>query len=135
MTNRKELSKYTKGKKNAEKAKKELRLILSDENNPFFLAKDTELAECYGVTRLTIYNIRTKILGIPPRSERIIQKLKHMKTDKFTITELSDILKVKYQNLYKIIVEEDIPVKNDIRPIECMIKFQKTRKKEREEKT
>ena len=117
MTDQEALSKYTQGKRNAEKARKELRLILTDENNPLFLAKDTELADRYGVTRLTIHNIRTKMLSVPPRSDRIIQKLKHMNTKMFTINELSVILNVKYQNLYKIIVEEEIPVKNDIPPV------------------
>ena len=119
------ISKYTIGKQRAIKAREELQLILTDEDNPLFLSKDTDLAKRYGVSRLTVRNIRANVLDIPSRADRIVTKLKHMETKNFTINELSEILNVKYQNLYKIIIEAKIPVKNDTPPIENMLKYQR----------
>lgn len=134
MNEDKTLSKYTTGKIRAEKAKKELNIILRDENNPFFLFKDTDFAEKYGVSRLTIRNIRANRLNIPPRGARIVQKLKHMRTHIYTINELSEMLNLKYQNLYKIIMEENIPIKPDTPPIESMISHQRIKRAEKDKK-
>lgn len=131
---KKVLSKYTIGKRRAEKAKRELNVILRDKDNPLFLSKDTDFAIKYGVTRLTIRNIRVKHLNIPSRSVRIAQKLKHMRTNIYTINELAELLNLKYQNLYKIIIEENIPVKPDTPPIESMISHQLMKKAERDKK-
>lgn len=118
------VSKKFGGQDRADKARKAMSKIFSDPNHPQFLEKDIDLAKAFDVSRLTIYNIREQ-LGVPPRTERILNKLKSINTKLFTKKQLADILGLKYQNLYKIIREYKIKVKPDTRPIVSMIKYRK----------
>jgi DNA-binding XRE family transcriptional regulator len=121
------VSKKFGGQDRANKAREALTNIFSDPKHPLYFEKDIDLAHTYDVSRLTIYNIRNQ-LGVPSRTDRILIKLKSINTKKYTQKQLADLLNIKYQNLYKIIKESDIPVKPDIPPIESMIKFQKDKK-------
>lgn len=96
-------------------------------NNPLYLLKDIDFAKRYDVSRHTIYSIR-KQLNIPSRTDRLLHKLKHTKTNRFTIKELSKIFNVKYQCLYKLINERNLPIKTDTPPISYMVAYQRTRK-------
>lgn len=119
-----QISKKFGGQGRAQKAREAMSKIFSDPNHELFLEKDIELANRFNVSRLTIYNIREE-LKIPPRTDRILKKLKGIDTKQFTKKELADKLHMKYQNLYKIIQEYKIKVKPDVRPIVSMLKFQK----------
>jgi predicted transcriptional regulator len=111
----------------AEIARTQMQLIFSDENHPMYFAKDIEYARRYDVTRITIYKIRDSF-GVPPRSERLIQKLKKIDLSQYTIKELSKMLNIKYQNLYKILQENGLKIKNDTPPINFLKKYQAERK-------
>ena len=111
----------------AEKARREMKVILTNDTNPFYLTKDIDFARRYGLSRLTVYKIR-KELGIPPRVVRLTKKLKKIDTKSRTINELATKLNVKYSNLYRVIREEQIKTKPDIPPIESLKKYQKKRK-------
>lgn len=89
-----------------------------------------DFARQFFVSRHTVQKIRED-LSVPSRSERIIQRLKRMDLKELTIKELSDILHVKYQNLYKILVENEMQVKADKRPVESLKKYQRERKEAR----
>lgn len=102
--------------------------ILTDEDDPLYLAKDMDFARKYDVSRHTIYKIRDRLKS-PARSQRLLKKLCGMDTKKHTIKELSKILKVKYQNLYKIILENRIEVRQDIPPVTHLKKYQTSKKK------
>jgi Zn-dependent peptidase ImmA (M78 family) len=104
-----------------------MKLILTDENNPLYFSKDIEFARRYGVTRHTIYSIREE-LGILSRSERLFKKLKQIDLKQYTLKELSQMLGVKYQNLYKVILENKMQVKPDVPPITHLKKYQAERK-------
>ena len=119
-----QISKKFGGQGRAQKAREAMSKIFSDPNHELFLEKDIDLANRFNVSRLTIYNIREE-LKIPPRTDRILKKLKGIDTKQFTKKELADKLHMKYQNLYKIIQEYKIKVKPDVRPIVSMLKFQK----------
>jgi hypothetical protein len=125
-----EVSKKFGGQTRADKARTEMSKIFSDPNHELYLEKDIDLAHRFDVSRLTIYNIREQ-LRIPPRTDRILSKLKSVDTKQYTKRQLSTLLGLKYQNLYKIIREYKIKVKPDTRPIESMIKFQKSQKSKR----
>jgi hypothetical protein len=118
------VSKKFGGQDRADKARTAMSKIFSDPNHPQYLEKDIDLAKAYDVSRLTIYNIREQ-LRIPPRTDRILSKLKSIDTKQFTKKELADLLGLKYQNLYKIIREYKIKVKPDTRPIVSMIRYRK----------
>lgn len=119
-----QISKKFGGQGRAQKAREAMSKIFSDPNHELFLEKDIDIANRFNVSRLTIYNIREE-LKIPPRTDRILKKLKGIDTKQFTKKELADKLHMKYQNLYKIIQEYKIKVKPDVRPIVSMLKFQK----------
>jgi predicted transcriptional regulator len=123
----KSISKKFGGQDRAEKARKKMSEIFSDPEHPLYLEKDIDLATKFDVSRLTIYSIREE-LGIKPRTDRIIAKLKKIDTKKFTKKELAAMLGLKYQNLYKILRESNIRVKADIPPIVSMIKSQREKK-------
>jgi hypothetical protein len=93
-------------------ARKELVVILNDESHPLYLAKDIELARKFGLSRHTLYKIRDE-LDTPSRKNRIITMLKAMPTADYTIGELSKKISVKYQNLYKILLEEKIKFREE----------------------
>lgn len=116
------------GQDRADKARKMMSKIFSDQDHPLYLVKDIDLANKFDVSRLTIYNIREE-LGIKPRTERIIDKLKNIDTKKYTKKELATMLGLKYQNLYKILRESKIKVKADTPPIVAMIRYQKEKTK------
>jgi DNA-binding XRE family transcriptional regulator len=118
------VSKKFGGQDRANNARTSLSVIFSDPEHPLYFEKDIDLAKRFDISRLTIYNIRSQ-MGVPPRTERILKKLKGINTKKYTQKELADLLNIKYQNLYKIIRESNIKVKPDTPPIESMIKFQK----------
>lgn len=111
-------------------AREALTVIFSNENDPLYYAKDMDFARQFFVSRHTVQKIRED-LSVPSRSERIIQRLKRMDLKELTIKELSDILHVKYQNLYKILVENEMQVKADKRPVESLKKYQRERKEAR----
>ena len=120
------------GRSRARTAKDDLQRILTDSRHPDHLAKDIDLSAKYNVSRHTIYKIR-KDLGVAPRPERIRKRLAALDTTCFTIKEISIMLNIKYQNLYKILNEEGIPTKADTLAIEHLKQFQK--KKPAEVKT
>ena len=107
----------------AEKAREDLKYILTDENHPLYFYKDIEFARKYNVTRHTIYHIREE-LGAPSRSERILKKLKSIDLKEHTMRDLSKMLGIKYQNLYKIILENRLTAKPDTPPIVHLKKYQ-----------
>jgi len=111
----------------AEVARAQMQLIFSDENHPMYFAKDIEYARRYDVTRITIYKIRDSF-GVPPRSERLLKKLKKLDLSQHTIKDLSKMLNIKYQNLYKTIQENGLKIKNDTPPITFLKKYQAERK-------
>lgn len=96
----------------AKMAKEELDVIFKDPLNPLHLAKDIEFAQKYNVARHTVYKIR-KDLKIPPRSKRLLAVLKAMDCSEKTIKDLSEELNVKYQNLYKVMSDNNIAYKKD----------------------
>ena len=101
------------GLERAKIAREELRLIFNDPLNPLYFAKDIEYAKKFDVTRHTIYSIRDQ-LCIPSRSGRILNTIKKMKTKSLSIKDISEKLNIKYQNLYKIITDNKIIIKNSI---------------------
>ena len=111
-------------------AREALTAIFGNENDLLYYAKDMDFARQFLVSRHTIQKIRED-LTVPSRSERIIERLKRMDLSEFTIKELADILHIKYQNLYKILVENEMVVKPDKRPVESLKKYQRDRKKAR----
>lgn len=121
------ISKRIGGLERAEKARQEMRLILSDENNPLYFAKDIEFARRYDVSRHTIYKIRDDF-KIPSRSDRLLKKLKHLDLKRFTLKDLSKMLNIKYQNIYKVILENKFKVKSDVPPITHLKKYQASQK-------
>ena len=117
------------GKSRAKTAREELERIFADERNPDHLAKDIDLSKKYKVSRHTIYKIRD-VMKIPARPERILNRLKTLDTRCYTIRELSRMLNIKYQNLYKIIKEEKVAVKPDTMAIEHLKQFAQKKKKD-----
>ena len=81
-------------------------------SDPMYFFKDIDLAKKYGVSRHTIYKIREE-LNIPNRAFRILNCLTKMDLKKYTLKEVSNSLKIKYQNLYKIVKDFDLEVKKD----------------------
>lgn len=98
------------GTDRAKTARDELALILSDDTNKDYFAKDIDFARKYKVSRHTIYKIREQF-NIPSRSERILKVLNSMNTKGFSLMEISKKLNIKYQNLYKIIKDNNINLK------------------------
>ena len=90
-----------------------MQMILTDENNPLYFAKDIDFARRYDVSRLTIYSIRDQI-GAPSRYQRLLKKLRGLDLSLYTINDLVKMLGVKYQNLYKVILENKLKVKPDV---------------------
>lgn len=93
-------------------AREELKIIFSDPSNPMYFSKDIEYAKKFDVTRHTIYKIRED-LKVPSRSERILSALMKIKTSKTTLKQLSESLGIKYQNLYKIVTDNDVAIKKE----------------------
>lgn len=118
------ISKKFGGQDRANKARVAMSKIFSDTEHPLYLEKDIDLAKKFDVSRLTIYNIREQ-LKVLSRTDRIVSKLRSINTELFTKKELADKLRLKYQNLYKIIREYGICVKPDTPPIVSMIKYQR----------
>jgi hypothetical protein len=73
-TDQKSKSKRVGSTKRAEAARRDLKVIFSDEENPMYLAKDIVFARKYDVTRLTISKIRDE-MGVPRRSKGLIERL------------------------------------------------------------
>jgi len=96
------------GQERAKLARASMQVLFNNPGDPLYFAKDIEFARKFDVTRHTIYKIREK-LKIPSRSDRIYKRLKDMNYKEYSINDLSKILGIKYQNLYKIIkeIEED----------------------------
>jgi hypothetical protein len=115
------------GSKRANVARENLVAIFSDPSNSDYLLKDIEYARRFDVTRHTIASIRDQF-KIPPRTERILTRLKSIDTESMTIKEIGALLNIKYQNLYKIIKENDIKVKPDTKPIEHLKEHAKNRR-------
>lgn len=104
------------GTKRAATAREELLNIFNDPGHPEHLKKDIYFARKYNVIRHTIYKIREDN-KIPPRSERAVHALKGMDTENLTLTEISKYLNIKYQNLYKLVTDNNIPHKRKKRII------------------
>jgi len=114
----------------AKRARESMQEIFSVANHPLYFAKDIDFARKYDVSRHTIYRIRED-LNILSRSTRILNRLNKMELTEFTIKDLEKILHVKYQNLYKIILENGLQIKQDVLPIEFLKKYQKDKKENR----
>jgi hypothetical protein len=106
------ISKKFGGSERGQIAREELKLIFNDPTNPLYFLKDIDYAGKFNVTRLTVYNIR-KNLKVPSRSVRILQVLGKMKTSRLTLKEMSEKLGIKYQNLYKLVTDNNIPFKKE----------------------
>lgn len=115
------------GSQRAQIARERLVDIFSNPEDKDYLLKDIEYAKRFDVTRHTISSIREQF-KVPARTDRIINRLKDIDSKSMTIKEISELLDVKYQNLYKIIKEHDIEVKPDTRPIEHLKAHAKSRK-------
>jgi hypothetical protein len=92
------------GQERAKLARAFMQVLFKDSNDPMYFAKDIEFAKKFEVTRHTIYKIREDLM-IPSRSERIIKRLKDIDYKKYSINNLSKLLNIKYQNLYKLLKE------------------------------
>ena len=101
------------GIERAQLAREELKLIFCDPTNPMYFSKDIDYANKFQVARHTIYAIGREF-KIPPRSTRILNALKKMKTEDITLKDLSEKLNIKYQNLYKVVTDNGIKVKKDV---------------------
>lgn len=93
-------------------ARQDLIKIFNDPTHPLHLAKDIEFARQFDVIRHTVYKIREE-LNIPPRSKRVLAVLKSMDTGRYTLRELAAKLDLKYQNLYKVVTDFDLPYKKE----------------------
>ena len=102
------------GMKRAAKAREYIRSVLDSETHPMRYAKDIDFARKFDVSRHTIYSIRDE-LGMESRSDRLAKRLTSMKTDDKTLGELCAILNVKYAGLYKIMTENELPFKSDLK--------------------
>lgn len=107
-----EVNKRIGGTDRAKIARDDLKKIFTDPKHPEHMGKDIFFARKYDVTRHTIYKIRED-LNIPPRSKRVLAVLKATKTGNYTLHELSKILDLKYQNLYKTMTDNNLPYKRD----------------------
>jgi len=115
------------GSTRAKRARESIQEVFSVANHPLYFAKDIDFARKYDVSRHTIYKIR-KELGIKPRAIRILSRLKKMELTEFTLKDLEKTLHIKYQNLYKIILENGLKVKQDVLPIEFLKRYQRNKK-------
>lgn len=93
-------------------ARDKLRKVFSDPDHRYYLEKDNFFADRYEVSRHTISAIRGE-LEVPIRSRRIEQTLDRLDTSAHTIRQLSTILGIDYQNVYKIIKSKKLPVLKD----------------------
>lgn len=100
------------GTTRAKFARDQLKNIFTDITDPLHLAKDIDLAKKYDVARHTIYKIRHD-LKIPPRSKRVLNVLKNMDTGRYTLNEIAARWNLKYQNIYKLVLDNNIPYKKD----------------------
>jgi len=115
------------GAERAKKARQELIILLQDEKSQLYFAKDIELAKKYDISRHTMYKIREEY-EIPSRLFRILNVLKSIDLSKYTIKDLSEKFNIKYQNLYRIIKDNNLKVKPDTPPIESLKRYQKSKK-------
>lgn len=98
------------GLERARTARDSIKNIFSDKKHPLYFSKDINFARRYSVSRHTIYKIRED-LNIPPRSHRILEAIKSLDHKNMTLKELSEALNIKYQNLYKIIKDNNLEFK------------------------
>lgn len=126
----KKVSKKIGSQERAERARVVLTEIFSNINHPSYLEKDIDLAKKLEISRLTLYTIREE-LRVPPRTDRILHRLRSMNTKEYTKKELAALLGLKYQNLYKILNQYTIPVKTDTPPIHALIRHQKEKASKR----
>lgn len=117
----------------AKRARYEMRAIFMNESHPLFFCKDIEFARRFSVNRHTICSIRAE-LNIKSRCERLRERLSKLDLTRFTLNDLSGMLNVKYQNLYKVIVENGMKIKPDIRPVEHMKEYQRNNRGKRRKK-
>lgn len=110
-TNETVVNKKIGGVKRACQAREELLKIYNDPGHPEHLEKDIYFARKYDVIRHTIYKIRHDN-KIPPRSKRILGVLKSLNTKELTMNDLTEKLHLKYQNLYKIMKDNNLPFKS-----------------------
>jgi len=118
------------GPERAAYARTHMKEIFAKEDHAMFFAKDIEFARLFDVSRHTIYKIRDE-LGIAPRSKRVLKRLKELDLRKYTIKDLAKKLNLKYQNLYKIILENELETKPDTLPIEFLKEYQRRKKRAR----
>lgn len=112
---RKQVDKRVGGTKRAEKAREYIVEVMADEMHSMRYAKDIDFARMFDVSRHTIYKIR-RDLKIPDRLDRLVERLKKTDTSRYTMKELCALLNVKYAGLYKILTENKMPVKSDLKP-------------------
>lgn len=96
----------------AQTAREEISKIFADEKNELYFAKDIELSKKFNISRHTMYKIRDE-LNVPSRSKRILNALKKFDLNNISVNEMSRILNLKYQNLYKIVTENNISFKQE----------------------
>lgn len=102
------------GVKRAKRAREFMRAVMADEGHQMRYAKDIDFARKFDVSRHTIYAIRDD-LRMPPRSQRLTDRLKSMRTEDKTLGEICRLLNVKYAGLYKVMTENGIPFKSDLK--------------------
>jgi len=103
------------GMKRAQKAREFMNTVMADEAHPMRYAKDIDFARKFDVSRHTIYSIRDEIKMLS-RSDRLAAKLKATNTKDKTLGELCLLLNVKYAGLYKIMTENELPFRSDLKP-------------------
>jgi predicted DNA-binding transcriptional regulator AlpA len=112
---KKQVDKRVGGTKRAAVAREFIADVMKNEAHPMRYSKDIDFARKFDVSRHTIYKIR-RDLSIPDRLERVLDRLKNVDTAKTTMRELCALLNVKYAGLYKIVNENKLPVKSDLKP-------------------
>jgi len=103
------------GTKRAEKAREYIQLVMGNTSHQMHYAKDIDFARKFDVSRHTIYKIR-RDLSIPDRLDRIVSRLKAIDTTAHTMRELCELLNVRYAGLYKILADNKMKVKSDLKP-------------------
>ena len=110
-----------------QEARTKIKEIFSNTRNRYYFLKDAELSKVLDISRHTVKKIRGE-QNIPTRALRILEILANIDTEKFTITELSLMLNLRYQNLYKVIKMNHLPFKPDTPPIESLRRYHERQK-------
>jgi hypothetical protein len=95
-----------------QRAYEDLLYIFRHADHPDYLLKDSELCTKYGISRATMRTIRGR-MGVPKRSERIVNAVLQMNTQNLYLSDICEKLKgrVEYKCLHKIVEKHEIPIK------------------------